>query len=707
MKYNNIISLFKTSKYSERFHSIPIEARELDFFVAYSIYEVHIDVSAGSNVTCDLDFFEDAVLNLLSYKPMVDKEIADIMCIDIDLAKEILTRLYAKNYLEDNCIDLSIKGKLYCNKEVNKKVSAPVECLKRYILKLNTKDHDTVYLPLLLDDSDLQQYKISIEDDDGSLYQSENTKDLQINFGSKGKPLLVKGKKYGKPKDKATSVDKGDICKIIEEYNDLYREKNPITFNNIHDLDCEYKGVCWVHCKAVLLKNRDQVIISDGYSEKLFPMDRYIPGDGRLDVITAVKVANGLREQINSRKENTILNERNLQYIELEQLLHFVKKDIATLQKVITVNYEGENKDNTYRLYVKNTYSAFEWTLFYYLKGKRIPIEIKNVFEALELTLANKVNLIAQSAQNLGVRWKSPYKDLFYKCASYSLKEMSRKVEPDLWLGLGQAILASSRKPEKGFYELCQEYPNLISSLYELKKERDKIVHSVEILPANQRTIEHIYELLINTISCLLPDFLIEDVESNQLELRETKNSIYNDYFVDELVLQETFSTRYVQYIMTDSLKDSWIILITRRKRIEISDFLSRLYQNMQSTLVLSISREKYCSKVEKENLLEELKNEIGNIEVLKTVNKYFIEKAFEGLPTTLGAVGIVFLYYLKCNKFKVYEKIVKANFIQVLEFVVAERGHDNRVILNVSYDRLEQVYQMWVRIVEIIGEEL
>ena len=707
MKYNNIISLFKTSKYSERFPSIPIEAKELDFFVTYSIYELYIEVSAGSSVTYDLDFFEEAVLSLLSHKPMVDKEIADIMCIDIDLAKEILARLYAKNCLEDNYIDLSIKGKLYCNKEVNKKVSAPVERLKRYVLKLNTKNYDAIYLPVLLDDRELQEYKISIEDNESSPNQSENTKDLQINFGSKGKPLLVKGKKYGKPKDKATSVDKGDICKIIEEYNDIYREKKPIMFNNIHDLDCEYKGVCWVHCKAVMLKNRDQVIISDGCSEKLFPMDRYIPDDGSLEVKTAVKVANCFKEQINSREENNILHKRNLHYTELEQLMHFINKDITTLEKVIANNYDGENKDNAYRLYVKNTYSAFEWILFYYLKGKYISIEVKKTFEALDLTLADKVNLIAQSAQNLGLRWKSPYKDLFYKCASYSLKEMSRKVEPDLWLGLGKAILVSSRKAEKGFYEFCQEYPHLISSLNELKKERDKIVHSVEILPANQRMIEDIHKLLIDAISYLLPDFLPENEESNHLEPSGAQKAIYNDYFIEELVLQEIFSTHYVQYIMTDALKDSWMILITRRKRLEISDFLSRLYQNMQSTLVLSISREKRCSKVEQEEILEELKNEIGNIEALKTVNKHFIEKAFEGLPSTLGAVGIVFLYYLKCNHFKVYEKVIKDDFIQVLEFIVSERGHDNRVILNVSYDRLEQVYQMWVRIVQTIGEKL
>ena len=149
--------------------------------------------------------------------------------------------------------------------------------------------------------------------------------------------------------------------------------------------------------------------------------------------------------------------------------------------------------------------------------------------------MPNRVNLIAQGAQKLGLRWRGDYKELFYKSVSLPFKEMPDKTEPDLWNCLTQAILTSLRKPEKGIYQLCQEYPSLLSIFRELKNKRDKIAHSVEQVEDNQGFNEHIIHLLMDAIQHLLPEFKDVEIKENSLEVKQSEDRVYNDYFLEEL----------------------------------------------------------------------------------------------------------------------------------------------------------------------------
>lgn len=705
---HNVISLYKTLKYSQLFPIIPVEEKELDFFVSYSMYEVSIDVISEYRACSNLDFFEEAVLGLLSHEPMIAEEIADTLCIEVGLAKEVLARLYANSFLKENYIDLSDKGKLYVNQVCEETNKFPVETLKRYIFKLNDKGKNNVYLPLFLTEAEVNEYRVYTEFElETELICSETDDTIQVNFGTKGNRLIVQGKKYGKPKDKPVQIDISDIYKIIEVHNDLHPEKSPIAIRNIHDVDCEYKGVYWVHCKGTLLKKRNQIMVSEGQSEQLFPLDSYIPGNGSLEIIKTIKMYSTIKEGNTSEKKDVNVSYKNPQYKELEELIKSIKISTEKLKEEVESLQGGQYRVEVYHSYITEVYSAFEWLFFYYLKGKKISTEVKKDFESIEFTLLNRVNLIAQGAKKLGLRWRGDYKELFYKSAGLSFKEMSEKTEPNLWNSLTQLILTSLRKPEKGIHQLCQEYPSLLSIFRELKNKRDKIAHSVEQVEDNQGFNEHIMCFLMDAMQYLLPEFRDVEIKDNFLEVKHPEERVYNDYFLEELALIDILPLHYVKYVMTDALKDSWMVLNSKRKRLGVVDFLHRLYQNMQSTLVLALYRGKSCSPITKEELLDQLYQEVGRIEAFNTVVATNIDKAFNKKRSTLGALGIVFLYFLKCHYPEVMKKVVEQGFVSALEIVISERKHGNRMILNITEDVLEEAYKKWLLVVQTIGEEL
>lgn len=707
MTKNKAISLFYTKKYSEKFSLFPVEPHEVDFFVPYSIYKITIYTDVDTTYKHKLDLFEEIILNLLFERSMTSVEIENTLCLDRGLIDSVLMRLQNNGYIEDDKTRISELGKDYCTGKSKSTSSSCIVSEVRYVFKslIENGEKNGAYLPFVLTEIELKEVlstylQEDLEESEAS-EELDDTNEIKLTFGEKGSPYIIVGTKYGSIKRKSSKFNKSEIRKLIQHYNES-TEGGGKSDINICDIDCEYYDSVWIHCKAVLTKQSHTVLLSEGYSEVLCPIERYFPKDELSNLMIEINKNNKIRKGTikNTAKEDIEL--KNLQYKNLECLYLELLKYINSSKDVVNSYEEGRDFEDKHDRYIQNLYGAFEWLLYYYFQGKRISKKIKDAYDLSRSTSINRCDLIKRISIDLGLTWKDTYKDLFTKCTSKTISSMITKADTHLSVGLGLVILSSSQKANYGFRALCRSYPDLLWLLSKLKKQRDTLSHTLESGYENEKFDNRIFELLRDAIVRLLPDFIFT---SNDNVKEEPRNeTTIRDYWLDELLLLEIFPTHYVKYIMTDNLKNSWVMLLQNSERFSNAERISLMYRNMQATLELAIISSKCGNAVSKERVLDKLCNEIKASKAFQTVSPNYIQNAFKKQSTSLGGAALVFLYCLKQNNLEGLHKILELGYIRTVEFIIDKRGHGNQRLLNVRDKDVEQVFKRWIEIVQEIG---
>lgn len=714
MSKNKAISLFYRNKYSEVFSSFPVEPYEVDFFMPYSIYKITIDIDVDTPFKQKLDLFEEIVLKLLFERSMTGVELENTLCLDRGLIDSILMRLQNNGYIEADKTCISELGKDYCTGKSKSISSSRIVSEVRYIFKslIDNGDKNEIYLPFVLTEIELKDILSTYLEEDldeseeleelEELEKLDDTNEIKLVFGEKGSPYIIVGKKYGSIKRKSSKINKSEIRKLIQQYNKLQEGR----FNsdiNICDIDCEYYDSVWVHCKAVLTKQSHTVLLSEGCSEALYPMERYFPKDELSNLMIEINKNNKVKKETFKNTEKEDIEIKNPQYKDLEYLYLKILKYINSSKGTVNNYEEGRTFEGKHDRYIQNLYGAFEWLFYYYYKGKRISKKIKDAFDLSRSTSMNRIDLIKRISSNLGLTWKDTYKDLFTKCTSKTISSMITKVDTHLSIRLGLVILSSSQKESYEFRTLCRSYPDLLGLLSKLKKQRDTLSHTLESGYENEKFDDRIFDLLREAIVRLLPDFILT---SSDYVKEDRKNEIMiRDYWLDELVLLEQFPAHYVKYIMTDNLKNSWALLLQNNEKFSNAERIALIYRNMQTTLELAIVRSKNNKEVSKESVLGKLCDEIKGSKVFETVNPNYIKNAFKKQSTSLGGAALVFLYCLKQNNLEGLHKILELGYIRTIEFIIDKRGHGNQRLLNVRDKDVEQVFKSWIDIVQVIGE--
>ena len=712
MTKDKALSFFYDRKYSEIFLSFPVEDYEVDFFAPYSIYKITIYTDVVDALK--LDVFEEVVLNLLYERSMTSIELENTLCLDGGLVDSILTRLENHGYIENDKMSISELGKEYCVGKNNYRSSGRIISEVRYIFKLHTDDDKKreIYLPYVLTEDELKALmSISLQenlealdesDESDESDQSDQSDIIELKFGEIGAPYIVRGKKYGSIKNKSHQINKYEVRKLIQRYNELEKGKFDTKINSC-DIDYELYTSVWIHCKAVLTKKTDTLLLSEGYSEVLYPTDRYFPGGKISNLIIEIKKNNQIRKGPSQTEKKKNIEIKNLQYKNLECLYQEILT-YTNLSKSPVNNYEeGRYFEGQHDLYIQNIYGAFEWLFYYYLKGKRISKKIKDAYDLSGSTSLNRIDLIKKISIDLGLKWKDDYRELFAKCTSKTISSMITKVDTHLSVGLGLIILSSSQKTDYRFRELCKSHPDLLWLLRKLKNQRDELSHTVESACENESFDIRLFDALRNAMGLLLPDFIFPS--NNSAEIERKTRIVAHDYWLDELLLLEVFPTHYVKHIMTDNLKNSWVMLLQNKDKFSIAEFINRIYKNMQATLEIAILKIKGSKSVDKSNLLEALVDEVGNSTIFTTVGSNYIERAFKNQATTLGGAALVFLYALKQKNFEVFRRILELNYFEVIGFIIDKRGHGNRMLLNIRVQEVEEILQKWIEIVQEIGE--
>ena len=348
--------------------------------------------------------------------------------------------------------------------------------------------------------------------------------------------------------------------------------------------------------------------------------------------------------------------------------------------------------------FILNCYSAFEWSLFYYDAKYPMNSNVSSIIE--NQTAFQNANTLIQMATKIGVIDPNRYEEMFYSLDSNRIKRMFRTNTPELRVALSLAIVTSVHNGQCEFRELFNKRPGLFRVLRNLFREHGDLSHQTFTNEIDKRRNKEIYDLLIDFITILQPDY---DIGANSgVKNRRVLSQISQDKLNAEVSLSKRLGALYYYNLLPETIKEEWILVSPDKVYYpEAAEYFDILYRIMQDTLYYALKDIRKNPQLCKTEILSKLKEKGVVSNSFDTVNEIFVAKILMSENATLGANAMVYLYYQKDN---VVNELKNVNFVQIIEQLVQLRKHGNNVALSVNTRNLNKIRDNMLDIVKLIG---
>lgn len=685
-----VFSLFKTKSYEEIFPSVSILGRKVDFFLECSSYDVIIPVRAKAE--SKLDIFEEAVLKLVALKHTSVEDMADILCLTPDLINFIIIRLQEIDLLKENRISLTEQGKSYLNADANISDENNIKYVQAKVFVLNQTGELLPYIHKGEFISD------TIEELQGSI--------LTVDYGTAGNPFIVKGKVLRQDK----SAKKKEMLQSSEIRNGVKRFNRLVSGNVRYDsieyapnwaMDNTSADNILFHMQAVIQEgNVDEILVSDGFIVNIDFVNQYIKSY-HSDFILTVKeraTRNILKEEA-TQEESGQQEVRTSKYRKLKGIMN----RINSFPEIYTENADNiSNQDEKQMLkvgqkqFLLNCYSAFEWSLYYYVLQHPMNSQFKGVVE--NQSAYQNERTILQMAEKMGVRYPEKYKELFCSLDGTRIKRMYKSSTPELRVALSIAVITAACDENSSFRKLFMIQPGLFKVLSNLFKEHGDLAHQTITSDIDVSNNKLIYDLLTDFITFLQPDFDLKDNLSKQ----ERTDSVSQERLNAEVSLSKALGAMYFYDLLPETIKNEWILISPDKVQYpDASEYIDILYRIMQDTLFYALKDIRKKPQLQKSEILERLKEKDISSESFDSVNERFVNKILLNENATLGANAMVYLYYQDDN---ITESLKEKKFVSLIEQLVNHRKHGNNVSLRVDTKTLNEIRDDMLVIAKTIG---
>lgn len=696
-----VFSLFKTKNYAECFPNISVLGKKVDFFLECSSYDVILPVKVKGD--SKLDVFEEAVLKLIAYKTTTSEDMADILCLTPDLVNFIIIRLQEMDLLNDNGMDLTEQGKKYIRVDEKITGDANVEFAQAKVFVINQTGEILPYIQKgeLISDP--------IENIQGSI--------LTVEYGTVGNPIRIKGKilRQNRADKKKEMLQSSSLRAAIDKYNKIVKEN--VNFDSIEyaeewAIENTSSDDVYFHMQAVVQDgNVDEILVSDGLVVNIDFVNDYIKRN-HLDFISVVKeraTKNIIQESDDDTDEDTKVTP-NYKYRELRSLMSKINS-FSQVYDCSDDEDESENENEAsvcldenqmlqaeQKKFILNCYSAFEWSLFYYDAKYPMNSNVSSIIE--NQTAFQNANTLIQMATKIGVIDPNRYEEMFYSLDSNRIKRMFRTNTPELRVALSLAIVTSVHNGQCEFRELFNKRPGLFRVLRNLFREHGDLSHQTFTNEIDKRRNKEIYDLLIDFITILQPDY---DIGANSgVKNRRVLSQISQDKLNAEVSLSKRLGALYYYNLLPETIKEEWILVSPDKVYYpEAAEYFDILYRIMQDTLYYALKDIRKNPQLCKTEILSKLKEKGVVSNSFDTVNEIFVAKILMSENATLGANAMVYLYYQKDN---VVNELKNVNFVQIIEQLVQLRKHGNNVALSVNTRNLNKIRDNMLDIVKLIG---
>lgn len=685
-----VFSLFKTKSYEEIFPDVSILGRKVDFFLECSSYDVIVPVKVRGE--SKLDIFEEAVLKLVAFKSTSVKDMADILCLTPDLVNFIIIRLQEMNLLQENCKDLTEQGKAYLNVDAKVSDENNIEYVhaKVFVLNKTGKLLPYVHKGEFITDT--------IEELQGSI--------LTVDYGTAGNPIFIKGKVLWQDKSakKKGMLQSSEIRNGVNRFNRLVSDNvryDSIEYAPDWAMENTSSDNVLFHMQAVIQEgNVDEILVSDGFILNIDFVNQYIKRFYS-DFILTVKE----RATRNVVKEDLEDNEAGQQdiktakYCELKKIMN----RINAFPSIFTENEECvSNQDENQMMQVDqkrfllNCYSAFEWSLFYYVLQHPMSNQMRGIIE--NQSAYQNGRTILQMAEKIGVYYPEKYEELFCSLDGTRIKRMYKFNSPELRVALSIAIITAASDENSSFRKLFRAQPGLFRVLRNLFREHGDLSHQTITLDIDVSKNKMIYDLLIDFVSFLQPDFGVND---NNLK-QERVGSVSQERLNAEVSLSKALGTVYFYYLLPETIRDEWILISPDKVQYpETSEYFDILYRIMQDTLFYALKDIRKNPQLKKNDIVAKLKQKGISSKSFDLVYEGFVSQILLNENATLGANAMVYLYYQGDDRI---ELLKEKKFVPLIEKLSLLRKHGNNVSLSVDTKTLNEIRDDMLVIAKTMG---
>lgn len=695
MAMPKVFSLFGKRTYNEMFPNVMTLGDKVDFFLECSSYDVMIPIR--SKVEKKLDIFEEAVLKLINFKSTSAKEMADILCLTEDLVNFILIRLQEMNLVEKNGMDLTSKGKEYINVENEKKDDTPTEYThaKLFVLKKTGE-----ILPYIHKGEFISE---NVEEFKGAF--------ITLKCGTEGNFKKIKGKTLKQDRnDRKKSILQSDsIRKALSKFNRITSQMpqyNDFDFSYELAMDNTSSDDIYFHMQAVVQDgNIGEILISDGLVMNVDFIGQYIQRyypDFILNVkerATRSVIQQSDDEDILEIKENKYKNES---FRELEDLF----KKINEVPALIDINNDEENLNQDQiqaqkaqqKQFLLDCYAAFEWCFYYYDLMNPLSSYMNDVIKN-QSAYQNRKTII-QMAEKIGVSNTDRYSGLFSIFDDKKVSQMYKSKIPTLRIALSIAVLTAADDENSRFRTLCSIQPDILRILQSLSYEHGDLSHQTISHEVDKVRNKRVYELLVDSIRTLIPNFKFDDKDIADNSLDEASQERLNA----EVSLSRELGSIYFYNILPNSIKDEWILVAPNRSKYpDTAEYFDILYRILQDTLYYSLKNIRVNSQLKKADILQKLKEKDIVSKSFNTVNNIYVSQILEDINSTLGANAMV---YLAFQTDEMVENLEKLEFVSLVEKLVLLRKHGSNVALNTEVSELNRLRDKLLQVVKVIGGE-
>ncbi len=662
-----VFSYFNTERYCDRFPQLNL-IEEDSLFIPFSVYDILIPVTAGAVDL--LNIFERSALKLVDLGYFNSQQISEILCIGKEMAKFIFARLRQLDFINENN-EVSEKGKIYLNQSSGE---TSVEMLPAKVFAIKETGE---FIPFVLTD-------VMVKSDafwDG--------KKISVNLGSAGNSYSFSADiiKYDKNSNASTEGIHNRLKKLIKDHNKICASygRNAIAFvsNMAIDVSTTPETV-YLHVRTGLQRgNVDTLLASEGSVINNDIITKYIMQrypEAKRNIL--MKASMGKKQEEQGGREYSKYYEIQ---INLPQTIRGAANKDEQLDKKSTMD------DN-----IRKLYAAIEHSLDYYLRIHRPANSVYSMVDAQDSF--DTYAVVLDYAYNMGIHTDG-YTGLLSNLDASKLDRYRQTKVPDLYTCLPLAVLSAFNEKDNPFMKMAEEMPYFLKMISRLHSLAARSRHGEDQDMISDEEYQSLTYNVLKFIKLILPDFRIENHGINNSASQTTAKingitALYNDIgtiqyeILPQLVKQEL--------LKTSSDKSRELLPIPSEIVISFCKVCENLFRNYTPSIPKDTAMGQVFEVITKKTGKEV---PVG----LKTVNEMTFRSAVNEMPSSLGALTLVYIMSIKDNEKKT-EEFFSQGFHCFISDLTGLRAHGNSVGLALSHEKITGLRTKLYDFIKFIG---
>ena len=695
MESSKVFSLFYHRDFATIFPDIKILGNIVDVFLECQTYTLKVPVNTANART--LNIFELSALKLIDLNIRPATHIASLMCLDLELVTDIISRLKQSQLIDDQ-LNVTKLAEIYLeepNAVVNEEQISYLDATV-FVPKGSTDILPYVHFPK--DQVARGNFAPALLD-----IQDEKNDVIEVVLGTAGRPALIQGLRLNKLDHaffSAQSLPTHKIIKALRRYNRLRSNLNYATqeLSYTSKIQCHVDRPVLFHLKAIIQDgSSDNILFSDGFVLNIEKMMDYAEDCGyAVDIIRKNANVHTLSKSVLSVNKVHHDPRYSLIYELLEKVISLLPQ--KSLEDA--TNDERELIKQRSSDIANHCFDIVEKVLHEYLRQNTLSSALLQAFRAQNN--AQNGSILLGIAKKLGLKDFDKHKRLLTNLDGTKIDPQLLGDVGTIYVCLPLALAQANEAPQSPMRRLISMHANILEFIANLSNASAARRHnSNAALNAPDLDVFTVVNTTKNFAQTLLPDLNISSVNGAKQDGSATSSARLNAL----ISLSDAFCYNSFNELPT-GIKEDWIRISPDKTVHQLPDFneyTQILYRIMQTTLS-SENRKLRQKNVKDVNEAFEVIKDLYGLELpksLSSVRENFYKNALYRGKSSLGAEALVFAAN---QPSELISDLLKADFIGVIDKLCTLRSHGyNSAALTQSEESMAKIRTQVITITKLI----